>query len=344
MYVWDRRPEEPAEWYELFIAWCLLGPRRSLAALWRAHCRENPAEKRRRPPEAWALRREQHEWVRRAQAWDDAEQESRSPDEHRVRLGRRRRSEIARHAVERALHIIDVALDEELDAHEARILLPVARQLLRDMLLVERAEESDVRDRMTRKPDGGLTAEELLAADAPHTRPHTLLVVTGADPALAIDVSTLRAVDADRFAIRHLDRATRDDLLATLRREQARGEPIHYVHLACHASHAGVEFADGLADGAWLSRALLGVRVLLIAGCNSDRVGDWLRAVPWVVTLADAIENDEAATLALHFWGAIAAGRTPDAALDEALARCSRVLREYVVRHWPQDGEAHGPV
>ena len=92
--------------------------------------------------------------------------------------------------------------------------------------------------------------------------------------------------------------------------------------------------AGGGVDGDWRSERLLGVQVLLLAGCQSDRMGDWLGVVPCVVTLDEAIGHDDAAVLCEHFWTGIGQGVTPAKALDQALAACAPVVGEFVVRHW----------
>lgn len=56
-----------------------------------------------------------------------------------------------------------------------------------------------------------------------------------------------------------------------------------------HANHAAIALADGAVDGDWLSERLLGVQVLLLAGCHGDRLGDWLGVMPHVVTLDEAM-------------------------------------------------------
>jgi hypothetical protein len=165
--------------------------------------------------------------------------------------------------------------------------------------------------------------------------PKKLLALTGPDPALSIDIAALRATKADTALDFHrIENATRDDLDAYLRRERSHGRPVKYVHIASHADSAGIQFADGLADGAWLSAMLQGVQVLVLAGCRSDRVGDWLSVVPHVVSLADRISHQDAAILTQHFWSEIARGVKPGEALDAALRRCSPVVSEFVVRHW----------
>ena len=73
---------------------------------------------------------------------------------------------------------------------------------------------------------------------------------------------------------------------------------------------------------------------MLLAGCQGDRVGDWLGVVPYVVTLAEDITHADAALLTQHFWMGIGRGLSADAALDAALAHCAPVVSEYVIRHW----------
>jgi hypothetical protein len=184
----------------------------------------------------------------------------------------------------------------------------------------------------------GVSAPPAGPAGTPAAGPNcerTLLVCVGADAALKVDLAALRAVRAATgLHFRRIVAATRDDFEAHLRRERAKGRPVELLHLALHAGHDGVAFADGLADGDWLSERLCGVRVLLLAGCQGDAVGDWLGVVPHVITLSEDISHADAALLTEHFWKGIGRGLDPDRALDGALAACPPVVGEYVVRHW----------
>ena len=168
-----------------------------------------------------------------------------------------------------------------------------------------------------------------------HISGRTLLVCIGSDSALMVDLAALRAVrSATGLQFRRLVDASRDDFEAHLRRERSKGRPVELLHLALHADHAGVAFADGTADGNWLSERLCGVRVLLLAGCQGDWVGDWLGVVPHVITLSEEISHADAGLLTEHFWKGIGHGLDADAALDAALGACPPVVGEYVVRHW----------
>jgi hypothetical protein len=167
----------------------------------------------------------------------------------------------------------------------------------------------------------------------------TLLVCVGAGntsgSALMLDLAALRAVRAAtglKF-MRLLD-ATRPRFDNTLRRERGLGRPIELLHLALHASPAGVEFADGVAGGNWLSERLFGVRIMLLASCEGDSIGDWLGVVPHVITLSEEISHEDAAVLTQHFWHNIGRNMEPAAALDEALTHCPPAVSEYVIRHW----------
>jgi hypothetical protein len=163
----------------------------------------------------------------------------------------------------------------------------------------------------------------------------TLFVCIGPDSALMLDLAVLRGVrSATGLAFKRLLDATRPRFADMLRRERGFGRPVELLHLALHASPEGVAFADGLADGNWLSERLFGVRIMLLASCQGDTIGDWLGVVPHVITLSEEISHEDAAVLTQHFWHNIGLGTEPGAALDEALMHCPPAVSEYVVRHW----------
>ena len=150
-----------------------------------------------------------------------------------------------------------------------------------------------------------------------------------------LDLAALRAVrSATGLKFQRLLDATRPKFAAALRRERSLGRPVELLHLALHASPEGVEFADGVADGSWLSERLFGVRIMLLASCRGDSIGDWLGVVPHVITLSEDITHEDAAVLTQHFWHNIGLNMEPGAALDEALTHCPPAVSEYVVRHW----------
>jgi len=364
---WQRRPAEPARWYARFEVYRTLGVGRTLAAAFR-RCAEEEGLTGARPGAAWYDAAAQWEWTERACAWDAAEREQlRAQEEERRFDGREQRLAMVGQILAAAFQILVVADLPHLDQTEARRWVPLARLLFKDMLAVQRLElgAPAVTDVNANSEVPPYTADELAAAAravrewqaeseaqtgewsmangqlsmvAAGTAPvlaSPLLVVVGPDAALRIDLAALRTVKRlTGLAFHRLTDCAADDLDAYLRRERSKGRPVAYLHLAVHAGPAGIDLAGGAVDGEWLSERLLGVQVLLLAGCEGDRVGDWLGVVPYVVTLDEAIGHDDAAVLCEHFWTGIGKGEGPAAALAAALSACAPVVGEYVVRHW----------
>ena len=194
--------------------------------------------------------------------------------------------------------MLDTANMTAADEQQARDWLPQMRVFLRDLLVAER-QEFERGDYETDDPDNSLviTADDLRAAQRALRSPsfagasgtagsrhgftpcaprspcglltpagRTLLVCIGPDSALMLDLAALRAVrSATGLKFMRLLDATRPKFADTLRRERSLGRPVELLHLALHASPEGVEFADGVADGNWLSERLFGVRIMLLA-------------------------------------------------------------------------------
>ncbi len=153
-----------------------------------------------------------------------------------------------------------------------------------------------------------------------------LLVAVGPDAALQVDLAALREVaTATGLHYTRLLPVTLGNLKAALARRREDGCPIPYVHLAVHAGPNGLQFLDGTASGVELSEVLAGVKVLLIAGCSADQVGDLLGVVPTVVTLREAITHEDARALTRVFWQAVGEGLTGEQAYGRVLERCPAV-------------------
>lgn len=296
------------------------------------------------------------------------------PGELRRLLARRRRLELLDRLIVQTAGALEAAHLSEVAPEKVREMLPTLRVLLRDLLAAERAEypaqgraaaagelllraaDAPLDDAEIARVRAGLVAhhEAKAAARTPPAQaagiaqvsggeepaearfvPPPLLVCVGSDPALAYDLGMLRAVRQETgLQFDRLIHCAREDLARMLRRRRTNQRPVRWLHIACHAGPDGVLFADGVADGEWLSGQLQGVEVLLLASCRGDQVGDWLAVVPRVVTLREAISHGDAGTLAHYFWRALALGATPDAALAAALDRCPPVVAEFVERHW----------
>lgn len=358
---WDQLPGEPPRWYGRFQVFLNLGPARTVAAATRAV--------RLGVGGSWSEYVQRWHWRERAAAWDVHQRDLLALSERSTRIGlRRRRVAVIEEYLEAVRAVLDSADLPAADQELAREWLPQMRVFLRDLLAAERLEYERV-DYARDDPDNAalITADDLRAAQraleqeqaeaaaalvdmsagagaasqqvqpAAHpARPaRKLFVCAGADSAFMIDLAMLRGVRAATgLQFQRLLDATRPKFEAYLRRERSLGRPVELLHLALHASAAGVQFTDGLADGNWLSERLGGVRVMLLAGCESEGVGDWLGVVPHVITLSEEIGSEDAAALTQHFWHNIGLGMEPGAALDAALAHCPPVVAEYVVRHW----------
>lgn len=349
---WDQLPGEPNRWYERFQVFLGLGPTRTVAAAARACARSRDSH--------WGDQARIWHWRERAVGWDVYQRDLLALSERQVRIGlRRRRLAVIEEYLEAVRAVLDNADLPGADQETAREWMPQMRVFLRDLLAAERLEFAR-NDYAKDDPDNAaataaITADDLRAAQQALEQEQakkgaetasriaveggrarrTLLVCAGPASAFMIDLAALRGVRAATgLEFRRLLDVTRPKLEKHLRREQGLGRPVELLHLALHASAAGVQFSDGVADGAWLSERLGGVRIMLLAGCEGEEVGDWLNVIPHVITLSEGITDADAAALTRHFWHNIGLGQEPGAALEAALAHCPPAVAEYVVRHW----------
>lgn len=142
------------------------------------------------------------------------------------------------------------------------------------------------------------------------------------------DLAALRGVTAFRRDV--IRDAHKADLRTLIDERRGQGQPVRYVHLAMHATEQGVAFADGVADGLWMSETLVGVEVLVIAGCKSTRTANLTGSVPIVVSMRDEVDSGAARIFSRAFWGDIADGVDPEDAFFAALDRSPVGLAEMV--------------
>jgi hypothetical protein len=172
-----------------------------------------------------------------------------------------------------------------------------------------------------------------LGESALRAHPH-LLVVVGDDRPLETDLAAFRKVRTQtQLHFTRLVHVTSSRFERYLERARMAQRPVHYLHLAVHANPAGIQFADQVVDGLWLSERLQDVEVLLLDGCEGDFVGDLLGVVPYVVTLMEPVHHHHAMLLAESFWSEIALGREPVQAYYNALERCPPVVSEFAQLH-----------
>lgn len=92
----------------------------------------------------------------------------------------------------------------------------------------------------------------------------------------------------------------------------------------------GLVFRGEIVTSDWSSDNLKSVRVLLINGCNSDAVGDWVGVVPVVVAMREEIGHEDAALFARRSWVAIVAGRRRRTRNYSARDRSPQGVSEFV--------------
>lgn len=162
-----------------------------------------------------------------------------------------------------------------------------------------------------------------------------LLVAIGEDAALQLDEASLRAVQTKTgLNFRRVRHATLDMLKDHLERARLNKRPYRNVHLAVHSTPEGIFLGGQLITGLQLSEVFKGVDILLIAGCESSKVGDKLGVVKWVVTMVEEVPNDDASVFAQAFWTEIGLGNEPPQALQLALEAAPSGMDEMVEFHW----------
>lgn len=161
----------------------------------------------------------------------------------------------------------------------------------------------------------------------------SLLVALAKDVAGWMDLAAARSSPV-ALSISRINAVTKAKLKRYIDRGRMYNRPVELLHIGAHASKDGVLFGDGLADASWMSEHLAGVKVLLIASCSADLLGDWLGVVPYVVTLTEDVTDEDAAMFSRSFWSEIGAGRDPETALANSLQRAPSGMSEYVERHW----------
>ena len=290
---WDQMEGEPDQWYGRFQVYLELGVTRTLTAAAAAAGRQARGEPLVTERRLVTLCRRWH-WRARAHAWDVHQRELLALSERNTRLAlHSRRVERMEDYLDAICEVLDTANMTAADEQLAREWLPQMRVFLRDLLVAERQEfergdyerndptaawssppttcvrpSARSKHRPARQAAGSYSGTSCrgVAPGERYPAGRTLLVCIGPDSALMLDLAALRAVrSATGLKFHRLLDATRPKFAETLRRERSLGRPVELLHLALHASPEGVEFADGVADGNWLSERLFGVRIMLLA-------------------------------------------------------------------------------
>lgn len=225
----------------------------------------------------------------------------------------------------------ETVLEMRVDELETKLRATEATVATLQKLLYEKQQQIEKLQEQLRQLERGQVAEQ---APAQGSQRRVLLVGVGPDSMLQDDLAQLRRVQAQtNVRISRLLPVSKASLERTLERHRAAGTPVKLLHLAVHSEPTGLQFADGLADGHWLSQHLAGVEVALLAGCNNDQVADLLRVVPAVVSMREEVANHDAAIFAGAFWMAVGQGMDVNEAFERALQRAPATVGEFVELH-----------
>ena len=114
---WDRLPAEPAQWFARFDAYRLLGPGRTIEAVWRGEAKKSKVK---RPNPAWYAASTRYRWKERAEAWDAQELPSRQQQQlAELAETRARHREMSRTVQDLALKAFERLQAEDLSPLEA---------------------------------------------------------------------------------------------------------------------------------------------------------------------------------------------------------------------------------
>lgn len=187
-------------------------------------------------------------------------------------------------------------------------------------------------NRQLREQISNLTAGNVVSFNRPDK---ILMVLVGSkNSELSLDLATLRAVRTETgMEIHEITDPTPEKLKRTLDRARMKQDHV-YLHMAVNADSQGYEIGPEIVDSTWLSSVLSNVLVLVVAGTDSDQVGDFLGVVPYVVTVAGGVTHRDAAIFSRVFWTEIGKGIGPTMALRRALERSPSAIREKIVCHW----------
>lgn len=162
-----------------------------------------------------------------------------------------------------------------------------------------------------------------------------VLVAIGSDALLQLDLTSMRAVETETgMEFRRIQNATLELIKQYLDRARINGHPYDKLHLGVHSGPSGILLGGVLVESVKLSEILQGVKILLIAGCESSYVGDFLGVVPYVVTMTEKVPMNDAALFCRAFWTQIGRRKDPTEALRLALIAAPSGMNEYIESHW----------
>lgn len=162
-----------------------------------------------------------------------------------------------------------------------------------------------------------------------------VLVAVGADSMLKLDIAGFREVRTETgMGFTRILNATLPEIKYRLDLARSKREPFDKLHLSVHAVPEGIELGGVLVDSEALSEVLQGIKIMVLAGCETTHVGAFLGVVPNLVTFSEKISNNDAAFFSKAFWMQIGKRVKPADALRLALEESPGSIEEYIEYHF----------
>ena len=169
----------------------------------------------------------------------------------------------------------------------------------------------------TDEPNGG----KPVITPIPPAKP--LLIVCGPDTVMCdMDRQSLRRAGVSFQRLYSASKVTIDN---ELRRRRQDGSLYWWLHVTAHAGEAGVALVDGIADPAWWSERLDGVKVVFLSACRTETVADALAGLTTVIFVHEDIDSRDAADFTYSFWRRMQEYNDPRQAYYQAIRETPQV-------------------
>lgn len=214
---------------------------------------------------------------------------------------------------------LTLEMEQQRQRYEGRI-----RELEKRVdFLVEQLQRAGIQIKELERKASQPAPDQRTAPEQPQLLSKPMLVICGADATMC---------DLDRRSIRRagipfqrLYHATKPMVADELRRRRQDGTLYPWLHVTAHASQAGIELEDGVADPAWWHEHLDGVEVVFLAACETSAVADALAGLVTVIFVQEQIENRDASDFTYAFWRRIREHGNARLAYQQAIAEAPQV-------------------
>jgi len=136
----------------------------------------------------------------------------------------------------------------------------------------------------------------------------------------------VQAIRRTQIPFQRLKDATAKDFDRFLQEARQDGTTPWWVQISAHMGEAGIQFADGVQPVGWLSQRIRDIKVLMLAGCDNERVAAGLVGLAQhVLVIYEEVETVYAADFTYAFWSRIGRGFDPVDAYAQALTECPQI-------------------